>query len=264
MRSAGRRQRWASFLVPLLTFASLLYAVLASLHVTVLRAETLALVAGWLGAGLVFGLLAAVGGERVRILVLSLMVVIWADATFGLSKVLDVLDPEVRALGARDRQRLDDIRAIQLALERHVREIGPLPQPGDYGEAMGLSYFWENWWDVSSIDGNGNGRPFLEFLEDRGLMTKVPVDPINRPSADANPTRGQQYSYFVVPAGYIYEGGQCGGPGASTFLLAVTDLERESQRPPTGVTGSGCECLWKDKPDFFQPYFDYFVCGPAS
>jgi hypothetical protein len=254
-------QRVASFVVPPLTAVALLYAVLAELQITVLRPETLLLVAVWLGGGVALGLVASFGRKSVRLVVLSLMVVLWADVTFSLSTVFDLLGPEARAVGARDRRRVADLTAIRTALERHIAEIGPLPRPRDYGEGIGPADFWEGWWDVSSQDGNGDGRPFLEFLVDRGLMTAVPVDPVNRSAADGHPSRGEQYVYFVAPPHYDYQGGQCGAPGSSTWMLAITDLERESRRPPTGVEGSGCECLWRDKPDFFQDYFDYITCG---
>ncbi len=260
----GRSQRLAALVVPPLTAFVLLYNVFADLQITVFRAETLELAAGWMGGGLALGCLAAFGGERLRIAVLGLMVVLWADVTFGAFTVFDALGPESRAVSARDRRRVADVTAIAEALDRHVREVGPLPRPGDYGEGMGPVDFWDGWWDVSTLDGNGDGRPFMEFLVDRGLMTSVPVDPTNQPPADRHPSRGQQYAYFVVPPGYDYQGGQCGDPGASTYLIAVTDLERESERPPTGVSGSGCECLWRNKPDFFQQYFDYLKCGTAT
>lgn len=255
------RRRLASFAVPLLTVFTLLYAVLTELQITVLRPETLLLVAWWLGGGVVLGLVAAFGREPVRVLILSLMVVLWMDVTFSLSSVFDVLAPEARAVAARDRRRVTDLADIRAALERHLRDIGPLPRPGDYGEGVGPVAFWQGWWDVSSQDGNGDGRPFMEFLVDRGMMTAVPVDPLNQAAADGNPTRGEQYVYFVVPPFYDYHGGQCGAPGMSTWMLAITDLEGESQRPPTGVAGSGCACLWRDSPDFFQQFFDYVVCG---
>jgi len=256
----GRSQRLASLAVPPLTACVLLYHVLADLQITVLRPETLVLVAGWLGAGVGLGLAAYFGGERLRVLILSLMVVLWVDVTFSLSTSFDLLAPELRVAAARDRQRLANLSEIQQALDRHVREIGPLPRPADYGEGTGPIDFWDGWWDVSSVDGNNNGRPFLDFLVDRGLMTEVPLDPVNRPGVDLHPSRGHQYVYFVVPPGYDYQGGQCGEPEASTYLLAITNLERELERPPTGVSGSGCECLWRDAPNFFQDYFDYVVC----
>lgn len=239
----------------------LLYRVLADLQVTVLRPETLLIAAGWIGGACVLGALAAFGGSVVRALVLGLVVLVWVDVTFHLAGAFDAMTPASRTVAARDRARLTDIRTLQDALERHIAEVGPLPSPADYGEGTGPAEFWAGWWDISTHDGNGDARPFLEFLIDRGLMPTVPVDPLNEAPADGHPSRGQQYVYFVAPPGYGYEGGQCGDPSAATYLLGITDLERERERPPSRVAGSGCDCLWRDKPDFFQPYFDFVVCG---
>jgi hypothetical protein len=257
----SRHERLASLCVPPLFAVVLLYRVLASLQVTVLRPETLLIAAGWLGGWCVLGLVAAFGGRVARGLVLGLVVLLWVDVTVQVSGVFEALTPASREVAARDGTRVADIRAIQAALERHLAEVGPLPRPADYGEGTGPAAFWEGWWDISTHDGNDDGRPFLEFLVDRGLMTAVPVDPLNQAPADDHPSRGQQYVYYVVPPGYDYEGGQCGSHGQSTYLLGITDLERESSRPPADVAGSGCECLWRDSPNFFQQHFDFVVCG---
>lgn len=258
---ANRHGRLAALAVPPLMAVILLYRVLADLQVTVLRPETLLIAAGWLGGACLLGVVAAFGGRTARILVLGLVVLVWTDVTFRVSTAFEVLTPASRAVAARDRTRVADIRAIQAALERHIAEIGPLPKPADYGEGTGPAAFWEGWWDSSAHDDNGDGRPFLEFLIDRGVMSEVPVDPSNEAPAGGHPSRGQQYVYYVVPPGYAYEGGQCNSSAASTYLLGVTDLESENQRPPTGVSGSGCDCLWRNQPNFFQQHFDFIVCG---
>lgn len=258
----SRTNRLASFLVPVLLTLALLYYVLADLQVTVLRPDTLAVIGATLGTATLLGLVAAFAGTVGRTAVLSVMVVLWADMAFGVSPIFDELEPARRVVNARDRQRLRDVASIQAALERYIATVGPLPRPQDYQEGVGPSNFWENWWDVSTEDTNGDGNHFLDFLVTSGVMTSVPVDPINAPSSDRHPTRGSQYTYFVAPAGYNYRGGQCAeNAGFSTYLIGVTDLERESDRPPSRVRGSGCACLWHERPDFFQHYFDYLVCG---
>jgi hypothetical protein len=44
-------------------------------------------------------------------------------------------------------------------------------------------------------------------------------------------------------------------------MLGITDLRSEVTRPPANIKGSGCECLWRDQPNFFQSQFDYVLCG---
>ena len=246
--------------MPPVVAVALLYQVLSQLQVAVLHTATLLVIGAVLVLALGLGLAARFGGTVVRVAVLALVAVCWLDVAFGLGAMFEPLTPAARAAAARDRTRLDDISAIRDALERHIREIGPLPRPAAYGEQTGPPEFWNGWWDTSTHDGNGNGRPFLDFLVDRGLMAEVPLDPANQASPDRNPTRGQQYAFFVAPAGYVYEGGHCGGTTQAVYMLGVTDLEGEQTRP-TGLAGSGCECLWLGKRGFFDEHFDYLVCG---
>jgi hypothetical protein len=92
-------------------------------------------------------------------------------------------------------------------------------------------------------------------------MSSVPVDPENLPAGDGTPTGGRQYVYFFVPAGYVYEGGVCPAGRQAVYMLAITDLETEPGRPPVRFDGSGCPCLWRDEPGFFDDRFDYVLCG---
>lgn len=258
----SRGARLAAFLAPPITGLALLYHALSHLQITVLRSDTLLVISGTLGAGLVAGLVAALGRDWMRVVILSATAVLWMDMALPLRNVLDPLEPASRAMRNRDRKRVADIHTIQEALETYITKYGPLPRPRDYGEGMGPVDFWQGWWDVSSEDQNGDGRPFLDFLVTKGILADVPLDPENRASPDGDPTRGRQYAYFVSPFDYTYEGGTCeANAGYSTYLLGVTDLEGQDDRPPTGVPGSGCECLWRNKPRFFEQYFDYVVCG---
>lgn len=259
-----RSRRLPSLLVPPLAVFILLYQVLASLQVTVLRSQTLTILVVCLCAAGVMGVIAAFGGRWLRAAVLGLVAVLWIDATFDMASAFSALTPDTRRVAARDRARLSDLGHIKAALERHIAEVGPLPMPAAYDEQTGAASFWGGWWDLSAHDGNDDGRPFLEFLVDRGLMTTIPVDPLNIPHPDGHPSHGQQYAYFVAPAGYDYQGGHCGGAVGAVYLLGITDLEREHSRPPLSAAGSGCECLWRDAPDFFQQYFDYILCGRAQ
>ncbi|HKR63685.1 MAG TPA: hypothetical protein VJZ00_08135, partial [Thermoanaerobaculia bacterium] len=164
---------------------------------------------------------------------------------------------------AKDQRRVADITHIREALERYIDKVGPLPAPRDYGEAESSNPgFWSHYWDVSTEDGDKDGKPFLDFLVDNHLLISVPVDPDNQPSPDGTPTGGKQYVYFVVPSEEPYEGGTCTTSDKRwVYMLAITDLESEDTRPPKNIPGSGCDCLWKNSPNFFQHTFDYVVCG---
>ena len=171
-----------------------------------------------------------------------------------------LLTAALEGIEARDRQRVADLRSLQQALEAFISKHRTLPSPADYGEGGGREGFWKGWWDLSAVDGNGNGRPFMDFLIDREVVERIPVDPLNRANS-ADPLKGEQYVYFVVPPHYDYRGGPCGAPRRWHYLLAITELESVDKRPPVTIRGSGCECLWNDDPNFFQGHFDYILCG---
>ena len=170
----------------------------------------------------------------------------------------------VRTYGAQDERRIADLNRIDEALKTYLTKVGPLPAPGEYGEAERSSQpvFWQGYWDVSSEDGDGDGKKFLDFLVERGIMPSVPVDPVNQRGSDGDPRGGKQYVYFVAPAAEKFAGGTCGARTKEwVYMLGITDLESELTRPPATIKGSGCECLWSDQPNFYQKHFDYVTCG---
>jgi hypothetical protein len=172
-------------------------------------------------------------------------------------------EADARMFEPQDRRRVADILRIRQALQTYVATVGPLPAPSEYGEGETGSKpgFWQGSWDVSSEDGDHDGDPFLDFLADSGTMPSVPVDPENQPAADGDPRGGRQYVYFVAPSDERYEGGSCAGKDEWVYLLGITDLRSEHTRPPAKIQGSGCDCLWRNQPGFFQQQFDYVVCG---
>jgi hypothetical protein len=255
------KERVASFLVPLLTAVVLLYQVVTDLQIAVLHGATLQIIGVVLGAAAVAGLVAALGPPVVRVCVLAACTLLFLDVALHLSSVFRRLLPEGRIRVSRDEQRIADLHRIKAALDRYIAEVGPLPTPAEYGEATGVPDFWQDWWDVSSRDENRDGAPFLEFLVEGGILPSVPLDPVNR-SADADARGGQQYVFYVVPPDYEYAGGTCDSrPDRWHYMVAITDLEEETARPPVTARGSGCPCLWKDQPNFFQEHFDYVLCG---
>lgn len=245
-----------SFLVPVLTAAILLYRGLADLQVVLAHPEVQLVAIAVLGAGIALGLLAAFGGTVVRAVVLAVSMVGLLDMTLQPSRVFEYLEPTERWAAARDARRIRDLHALQAALERHALDVGPLPVPSDYGEGTDGSTFWPTWWDVSSVDEDGDGHFFLDFLAERQL--KVPLDPVNSSPDAGDPRAGHQYIYFVVPRGYEYRGGVCESwRDKWVYMLGITSLETGAARQGT----SACACLWADEPDFFAQHFDYLLCG---
>jgi hypothetical protein len=252
----------ATFCVPVLAAVALLYHVLADLQVAVTQDATLLVIGMTLGLAAAAGLLAAFGPPVLRVGVLAVTAVVFLDVAVRLSGVFDRLTPGIRVFVARDEQRIAHLHQIKAALDKYVSDVGPLPTPEQYGEATGVPDFWLNWWDVSAHDGDGDHLPFLDFLVDDGILPIVPLDPVNEPSSKGDPTGGKQYVYFVVPPDHDYAGGACDPrPDRWTYLLGITDLEYETDRPPAKFSGSGCACLWRDQPNFFQHHFDYILCG---
>lgn len=255
------KQRLACFFIPLLTAIVLLYQVLSSLQIAVTHAAILSIICVTLAIAAAAGLIAALGPAVIRVGVLVVCALIFLDVTFRLSGVFQHLQPETRKRVKRDDQRIADIHQIKAALDEYVAKVGPLPTPEEYGEGTGPAGFWQNYWDFSSDDKNHDGKPFLDFLVDGGILPAVPVDPVNTSPGD-DPRVGKQYVYFLVPSTYKYAGGVCDdAPDRWHYLVAISDLEDEASRPPVAAKGSGCDCFWRDEPNFFQKHFDYVLCG---
>ena len=101
----------------------------------------------------------------------------------------------------RNNQRQVDIQNIMNAIGRFHAKYGGLPttdvSPNGYGDGNPLL----GGWDYGSQDFNGNGWKFLEFLAQSGIMTKIPLDPINDGTGDVYYGGGAGYAY----AYYCYE-----------------------------------------------------------
>jgi len=248
------KNRVASFLVPPLLVGALLYQVLSDLQISVIHGPTLSILGLAFAVALTGGALAAVAPAPIRIAVLVFFTLLFVDVTFHLGGVFADLTPKTRERLNRDTRRIEDLKAIKIALDRYASEVGPLPAPREYGEEVGTPSWWGGWWDVSSDAG------FLDFLVEDGILEAVPRDPANVAARDGGPRGGQQYVYFLVPADYDYEGGAC-DPSRWHYLIAATDLEEEPSRPPRRFEGSGCDCLWRDAPGYFKHHFDYVLCG---
>ena len=249
----------ASFLIPTLAAVALLYQGLASVDISVSESATMLVIGGILAVAALLGVAAAVGGERTRVIVFAAVTVLLLDVSVHPSRLFDAMYPTERLAARRDDQRVHDLHRIKEAIDAYIHEMGPLPEPREYGEGTGPETFWAGWWDVSASDGNGDGHFFLDFLEARGV--RVPVDPLNTSADPTDPRVGHQYVYFVAPIGYRYQGGTCDAwAGKSAYVLGITRFESRAAKR-SEVSALACRCLWRDAPDFFQQYFDYMLCG---
>ena len=240
---------------PVLLAAALLYQVLATLQISVGSVEALLIVGGVVGLALAAGFAAAWGPPIVRAAVFAGCLVLWLDAGFDLQAAFG----SQRGTGGVDAVRGEDVRALRDALERYVERTGTLPAPVAYGEGTGHPSFWQGWWDLSSDDRDGDGRPFLDFLIEEDVMARVPLDPVNSGDPASREPTGHQYVFYVAPPGYGYQGGHCGGTEQGAYLLGVTGVEGNA--PPRSRGDEGCDCFWREAPGFFDGRFAYAVCG---
>jgi prepilin-type N-terminal cleavage/methylation domain-containing protein len=112
---------------------------------------------------------------------------------------------------ARDARRLADMRQIQTALELYRLTYGKYPGGvASYGEGSACS------WDSSGRDADGDGKPWLEPLQDAGILPTVPVDPDNSGGCGA-----PAYAYYLYPAGQY----SCDSNRGGFYVLGIRDLE---------------------------------------
>ena len=166
---------------------------------------------------------------------------------------------------ARDARRLLEIRQIYNAIMSFYYQYGDFPNnlssgqtgyvagyPGNplasYGEGENTSPSNCMSFDSSAYDKNGNGKPFLEPLQDFGFIAKVPTDPkatlCGSPSLYS--TGGYKYRYYR-PTNGMYGGVKVG----SIFWLAIGNLEGKTTTVPGCRIGSAAG---------YNNVFDYLIC----
>lgn len=91
---------------------------------------------------------------------------------------------------ARDSQRINDIKFIERALEIHRLQTGEYPLADSSGQNAG-----HGGWEVSS----GSPETFLQPLVTQGIISQVPVDPVNTGGVDTY--YGYHYAYHRYNAG---------------------------------------------------------------
>ena len=102
---------------------------------------------------------------------------------------------------ARDAKRVADMNQILKALNIYQATYGCIPIT--YGTtcpgAGGYSDYNSGSWDYSS---QPTATPaFMSFLVSSGIMSKVPVDPINNMTGDSSPSGTYAYKYYCYDTG---------------------------------------------------------------
>lgn len=101
---------------------------------------------------------------------------------------------------ARDVLRIAHVKQLQNALEMYREQFGTYPRAINYGEQeLGNPPAGCYGFDTSVRDWNSNGKFFLEPLSASGIMSSVPLDPVNK-STD-NCDTGFLYRYAAYDAG---------------------------------------------------------------
>lgn len=93
---------------------------------------------------------------------------------------------------SRDTIRIANVQTIQKALEMYYDEHKTYPKTTDYGESTPTGNpDCKDGFDCSYEDQDGDGKYFLDVLEEEGFLPKVPLDPIN------NTTYYYRYFYYT-------------------------------------------------------------------
>lgn len=124
---------------------------------------------------------------------------------------------------ARDTQRVHDMQTIVKALELYKIQTGTYPAVHPTNQIGG--------WEVSSI----NPNQFLSALKTSGVVSTVPVDPVNTGTT----TQGMLYRYTLYPAG----SNGCPTSRGAFYVLAVGDAETATGSLSSSP-GFACTTTW--------------------
>ncbi len=132
---------------------------------------------------------------------------------------------------AKDSRRLNDTQVIVGALQLYYAENGVYPTP---------SYNGPGGWESSSI----NPSQFLQVLKTNGIISSVPVDPVNTATAE--------YRYYRYPAGDY----GCDAARGAYFVFGIINLE-SSQGPSSQSPGWLCPSRdWETEFDWVTGGFE--------
>jgi len=145
---------------------------------------------------------------------------------------------------ARDAERLQAMHQILTALTIYKANEGQYPGPTSvYGESEGSC----GGWDTSTVDNDGDGKPFIEPLIDTNTMNIIPTDPVGTGTCG-----GLTYRYYRYGAGSY----GCDSSKGAFFVLGVHDMEA-SGRPHTDSPGWSCSNRnWQNEFDWVTGGFE--------
>ena len=167
---------------------------------------------------------------------LELIVVI---AIIGILSVIIIPSFKTALARSRDAQRKLDILNIQKMMDDYALSDKPLPSgsyphPSMYGRQNISPGFWDGYWDLSS---STSTVPFMKFLVDAGIASKVPVDPLSTSNYSNGYPYDPGYRYWYRPyivywdtntSSYIYI------PG---YMIGIAKFENSTDNVLTFV---GC------------------------
>lgn len=153
-------------------------------------------------------------GKEKSFTVIELLVVV---AIIGVLASLVLVSMQGLRAKARDVKRLEDMRQTVTALEMYKDQNGVYPgSTYSYGEGEVVC----GGWDSSNTDNDSDGKPFIEPLEDSGLM-KVPTDPTPGGTCAG-------YRYYRYSAGSY----GCDVSRGDFFVLGVNNMETTGNPHP--------------------------------
>lgn len=131
---------------------------------------------------------------------------------------------------ARDARRLADMKTIITALEMYYSDYN------EYPEENSSNGSWEHSYE--------DGGDFIDFLQDRGYINSVPIDPVN--------STAMHYSYYVYGAGSY----GCDISRGEFYVLGISDME-STGRPYPQSPGWSCPTRnWQSEFDWVKGGFE--------
>lgn len=133
--------------------------------------------------------------NRFGFTLIELLVVI---SIIGLLATVVLVSLNRARIKARDTRRIADMNQIMTALTLYYQQYGCLPLTYGSTTCAGAGSYSEGnagGWDYSAQGG------FMTFLVNSGVMSKVPVDPLNNMTGDGSPAGTYSYRYYCYPNG---------------------------------------------------------------
>ena len=141
-------------------------------------------------------------GDRRGFTIVELLIVIVVIAVLASVSVSAFSGVQQRT---RDARRVSDMQAIVKTLEMYKTQTGNYPIASTVNTIAG--------WEASSI----NPSQFLSGLKTAGIVSSVPVDPINTGTVG----KGFVYRYYRYPSGT----NGCDGTRGAYYVLVMGDAE---------------------------------------